>query len=83
MKFTPTNYNKLPHFLKQKLLTMPKDNMQWKKATETPKDNKTKFIRYCDFKDIAYFENGLWVNANNDEPLQMAIVNNLEWLHED
>ena len=40
------------------------------------------FIRYNGYKDVAYYDNGVWMNANTDKELPSLFLKDLEWLKE-
>jgi len=57
--------------------------LRWvKQHNKLPDDNNVYHIRYHGYKDAAYCESGEWYNANNDNLLPPAFVNDLEYLEE-
>ncbi|MEO5991315.1 MAG: hypothetical protein ABIP68_06730 [Ferruginibacter sp.] len=57
--------------------------MKWiKNSDRQPSDKNIVFIVYSLYKDVAYYEDGVWYNAITDQPLLKAFTNNLFWLDE-
>ena len=48
----------------------------------TPNHSEPVFIKYEGYKDVAYYEDGKWINATTDKELPALFIKSLEWLNE-
>ncbi len=54
---------------------------RWIKASErTPDNDNSVYIKFSEFKDVAYYDGDKWLHESNDKELHKAFLHDMEWL---